>query len=420
MKILLKKAKIISNQVSINGLVMDILVEDGKIVAIEEVISDSSGVIVESDNLCVSVGWFDMGCKLGDPGYEYKEDITSGTNAAMAGGFTELACLPNTKPCIQNKENIYYIHSKSKELPVNIHVIAAATENLQGKQMSEILDLMQAGAVAFSDGGHTIEDSGMMVRLIQYLSQVNGILMVHSDDKSLSLHGVMHEGEQSVFLGQKGIPSVSEDIIVDRNLSLLKYTQGSLHFSKISTSGSVEKIRKAKAEGLKVTCDVAVANLVYDDGYLVSFDTNYKINPPLRSKNDKEELWKGLKDGTIDVIVTDHAPQDEESKNLEFDQADFGMIQLETAYSLLNISNSVLELSELIDLISRKPRELLNLKVPQIKVGEEANLTVFDPGKNWIYDKVKSKSRNSPEIGNTLTGKVLAIFNKNQFIDLRN
>ena len=420
MKILLKRARIIGGHASFSGQIKDILVQDGKIAAIEEKISDVHDLTIESENLCVSMGWFDMGCKLGDPGYEFKEDIASGTNAAMVGGFTELACLPNTKPCIQNKENIYYIHSKSKDLPVRIHVIAAATDNLQGKQMSEILDLMQAGAVAFSDGGHTIEDSGMMVRLIQYLSQVNGILMVHSDDKSLSMHGVMHEGEQSVYLGQKGIPSVSEDIIVDRNLSLLKYSQGSLHFSKISTSGSVEKIRKAKAEGLKVTCDVAVPNLIYDDSYLVSFDTNYKINPPLRSINDRKELWKGLKDGTIDVIVTDHAPQDEESKNLEFDHADFGMIQLETAYSLLNSSNSVLEPGELIDLISKKPRELLNLKVPQIKIGEEANLTVFDPGKNWVYEKVKSKSRNSPEIGNMLKGKVLAIFNNNKFIDLRN
>ena len=379
MKILLKRARIIGGHASFSGQIKDILVQDGKIAAIEEKISDVHDLTIESENLCVSMGWFDMGCKLGDPGYEFKEDIASGTNAAMVGGFTELACLPNTKPCIQNKENIYYIHSKS-----------------------------------------TIEDSGMMVRLIQYLSQVNGILMVHSDDKSLSMHGVMHEGEQSVYLGQKGIPSVSEDIIVDRNLSLLKYSQGSLHFSKISTSGSVEKIRKAKAEGLKVTCDVAVPNLIYDDSYLVSFDTNYKINPPLRSINDRKELWKGLKDGTIDVIVTDHAPQDEESKNLEFDHADFGMIQLETAYSLLNSSNSVLEPGELIDLISKKPRELLNLKVPQIKIGEEANLTVFDPGKNWVYEKVKSKSRNSPEIGNMLKGKVLAIFNNNKFIDLRN
>ncbi len=420
MKILLKKARIISYDNSISGKVKDILVQDGKIAAIEDLIDGNGLSVIESGNLCVSIGWFDMGCKLGDPGYEFKENIVSGVSAAMAGGFTELACLPNTKPCIQNKENIYYIHSKSKDLPVKIHVIAAATDNLQGKQMSEILDLKEAGAVAFSDGGHTIEDSGMMVRLIQYLSQVNGILMVHSEDKSLSLHGVMHEGEQSVFLGQKGIPSVSEDIIIDRNLSLLRYTTGSLHFSKISTSGSVEKVRRAKAEGLKVTCDVAVANLVYDDSYLFSFDTNYKTNPPLRSKKDQTELWKGLKDGTIDAIITDHAPQDEESKNLEFDHADFGMIQLETAYSLLNKANSILEVQELIDLISRKPREILNLQMPRFKVGEEANLTVFDPGMNWVYRNVKSKSRNSPEIGNELKGKVLAIFNKNKFIDLRN
>ncbi len=413
----------ISSNSVFNDLKKDILIENGKIVEIADSISILGATEIVSDNLKVSIGWFDMSAKLSDPGIEHKEDIESGLKAAAKGGFTEIACLPNTKPVIQSKDNIHYLRSKSSSNVVELHVIAAATENLDGKSMTEVFDLNKAGAVAFSDGGYTISNSGLVVRLIQYLRQINGLLMLHSEEKSLTAHGVMNEGVTSVYLGQQGMPSIAEYMMVSRNIDLLKYAQGKLHFNKISTAESVELIRKAKQEGLNVTCDVAVVNLVFDETALLDFDTNFKTNPPLRTPEDLEALWNGLADGTIDVIVTDHDPQDEESKKLEFDLADFGMIQLETAFSLLNQKyHGKISMEKLLNKFSTNPRQLLNLSVPQIEVGSVANLTVFDTEIEWLYTEKegKSKSKNSPLFGQTLKGKALAIFNKGQFVDLRN
>lgn len=422
MKVLLKRAQIIDSQSPFNGTIKDILVEDGVIKELSDSFSGQADVEIVSSGLKVSIGWFDMGAKFCDPGLEHKEDITSGLNAASVGGFTGVAILPNTKPIIQSKDNLHYISSKSQGFLTDVHIIAAATENLESKSMTEIFDLHHAGAVAFSDGGHSISNSGLFVRLLQYLSQIEGLLMVHSEDMALSSHGVMHEGEMSVFLGQQGMPSVAEYIVVARNLDLLKFAGGKLHFNKVSTEESVELIRKAKAEGLKVTCDVAVANLVYDHTQLSTFDTNLKTNPPLRTKSDLEALWKGLADGTIDVIVTDHDPQDEESKKLEFDLAENGMTQLETAFSLLNQHfEGRINLQVLLEKFTVNPRKLLNLEVPKIEIGAKANLTVFDQSVEWEYNEknIKSKSKNSPVLGKQLKGKALAVFNKGKFLDLR-
>jgi dihydroorotase len=422
MIILLKNAQIIDPNSDLNGAFRDILIEDGIIKQISESVTSKVDFEISSPELKVSIGWFDMAARFCDPGIEHKEDLQSGLKAAIHGGFTEVACLPTTKPIIQSKDTLHYLASKSAGSLAQLHIIAAATENLDSKAMTEIFDLHHAGAVAFSDGGHSISNSGLLVRLVQYISQIDGLLMLHSEDTTLTSHGVMHEGEVSVYLGQQGMSSISEYSMVSRNLELLKYAKGKLHFNKVSTSESVELIRNAKKNGLRVTCDVAVANLVFIDSDLTSFDTNLKINPPLRTKSDQEALWKGLADGTIDVIVTDHNPQDEESKKLEFDLADFGMTQLETAFSLLNKGfEDYLGLDILIQKITSNPRRLLKLDVPKIEVGAKANLTVFDPTIHWEYSEktVKSKSRNSPVLGKSIKGKALAVFNKGQFVDLR-
>jgi dihydroorotase len=422
MIILLKNAQIIDLNSDLNGAFRDILIEDGIIKQISESVTSKVDFEISSPELKVSIGWFDMASRFCDPGIEHKEDLQSGLKAAIHSGFTEVACLPTTKPIIQSKDTLHYLASKSAGSLAQLHIIAAATENLESKVMTEIFDLHHAGAVAFSDGGHSISNSGLLVRLVQYISQIDGLLMLHSEDTTLTSHGVMHEGEVSVYLGQQGMSSISEYSMVSRNLELLKYAKGKLHFNKVSTSESVELIRKAKKNGLQVTCDVAVANLVFVDSDLTSFDTNLKTNPPLRTKADQDALWRGLADGTIDVIVTDHNPQDEESKKLEFDLADFGMIQLETAFSLLNKGfEDYLGLDILIQKITSNPRRLLKLDVPKIEVGAKANLTVFDPTIHWEYSEktVKSKSRNSPVLGQSLKGKALAVFNKGQFIDLR-
>jgi len=422
MLILIKSAQIVDLNSDLNGAVRDILIENGIIKQISESIKSKVDCEIFSPELKVSIGWFDMAARFCDPGIEHKEDLQSGLQAAIHGGFTEVACLPNTKPIIQSKDTLHYLASKSEGTLIRLHVIAAATENLDSKSMTEIFDLHHAGSVAFSDGGHTISNSGLLVRLIQYLSQIDALLMSHSEDTTLASHGVMHEGEVSVYLGQQGMSSISEYSMVGRNLDLLRYAKGKLHFNKISTSESIELIRNAKKEGLNVTCDVAVANLVFVDSDLTSFDTNLKTNPPLRTKADQEALWGGLADGTIDVIVTDHNPQDEESKKLEFDLADFGMIQLETAFSLLNQRfENHLGLDVLLQKITSNPRKLLKLDVPKIEVGAKANLTIFDSTIEWEYAEksVRSKSKNSPVLGQSLKGKAIAVFNKGQFVDLR-
>lgn len=422
MKVLLKKVRIVCPQSPFHGRQEDILIENHIIKHIGD-ISETSDVVIESPDLHVSTGWFDMGAKLGDPGLEHKEDVHSGLKAALYGGYTGVACLPNTKPVIQSKENIHYLLSKSKGNPVSLHVVAAASEGLEGKSMTELFDLYHAGAVAFSDGSHPISNSSLMVRLLQYLSQLGLLLIVHSEEKSLTSGAVMNEGRVSVYLGLKGMPSLAEELMVSRNLSLLEYAGGRLHFSKISSGGSVEKIREAKRKGLTVTCDVAVANLIFDDETLVDFNTNYKTNPPLRTAEDKEALWQGVIDGTIDVIITDHDPQDEESKNLEFDLAEFGMIQLETAFPLLNETCAKrLPLDVLISKITDNPRKLLGLDLPSIDIGAKANLTVFDTEYKWDYkqERGKSKSKNSPVFDRSLLGRALAIYNNEQFVDLRN
>jgi dihydroorotase len=421
MKILLKNVRIVSPASSFHGTQNDILISEGKIAAIGASLSDAD-VVFESPNLKVSIGWFDLGAKLGDPGLEHKEDLTSGLKAAMYGGFTEVACMPNTKPVLQTKDNVSYLKSKTLASPVTLHVLAAATENLECKAMTEVFDLHYAGALAFSDGGHNISNSGLIVRLLQYLSQVNATLMLHSEEKSLTTGGVMNEGETSVYLGHKGMPALAEELALQRNLGLLEYAGGKLHLTKISSLDAVEKVRQAKQKGLAVTCDVAVANLVFDETYLTDFDTNYKTNPPLRTKQDQAALWKGLLDGTIDAIVTDHDPQDEESKKMEFDLAEFGMTQLETAFSLLNTHyQGKISLELLMEKMSIGPRGLMGLPIPTIEIGAEANLTIFDDTFEWDYaeKEIKSKSKNSPMLNKRLKGKALAIINKGQFVDLR-
>lgn len=423
MKILLKEARIVSLGSPYDGKKMDVLVQDGNIAEIAEHIKSTAEVVISSPHLHVSLGWFDMAARFFDPGLEHKEDLASGLRAAQRGGFTEVACLPNTKPVLQTKDNVEYLLSKSAASAVQLHVIAAATENLDGKAMTEIFDLHNAGAVAFSNGDHPLANAGLVVRLIQYLAQLDTLLMVHPEEPTLNLHGVMHEGDTSVFLGQKGMPSIAEYLSVSRDLALLKYAGGKLHFSKISAAESVELIRQAKAQGLKVSCDVAVPNLVFDDMALTEFDTNYKTMPPLRTKKDQEALWQGLADGTIEAIVTDHHPHDEESKKLEFDMADFGMTQLETAFALLNSRYAAfMSLSQLVEKITIGPRRLLKTNMPHVAPGEKANLTVFDPSLEWMYEEktIQSKSKNSPVLGKKLKGKVLAIFHKGQFVDLQN
>ncbi|WP_291727936.1 dihydroorotase [Bernardetia sp.] len=376
--------------------------------------------VLECEGACVSVGWCDMRALVTEPGMEHRETLASASKAASKGGFTQVAILPNTQPTIENKENIYFLEQQNRKSSSNVEFLAisALTHKTEGKEMTQMHDLHKAGAVAFSDGLKNISHTGVLMRTLQYAQAFDGLIMQLPSDENLST-GHMHEGTTSTRLGLKGLPTIAEEMMIQRDLEILRYTGGKLHFSTISSARSVDLIRKAKAEGLNVTCDIAAYQLSFLDEDLAKnefiFDTNLKVFPPFRNLSDKNAILEGLQDNTIDVIVSNHIPFDEECKKLEFDLADFGIINFQTAFAAIRKqTENLLSLEELIQKMTINPRKILKLKQPQIKEGEKANLTVFYPDEEWTFTKKMnaSKSDNSPffDLENHLKGKVVATF----------
>jgi dihydroorotase len=412
---LIQSATILDSQSPYHKQKKDILISNGKIEKIADHIEpQNSYQIIKSDSLHVSQGFVDMRCHVPDLGYEYKETLSSARNAAMKGGFTEICILPNMQPALDTKDSLAYILRDNFSHLVQIHPIAALTLKTKGEDLSEMIDLHQAGAIAFSDGLHPSQNADIVLKSLQYLQPLNALLIQRPEDTLLTRYGQMHEGITSTRLGLKGMPAIAEVLMIQRDLEILRYTKGKIHFSCLSAAKSVELIRQAKKEGLSVSCDVSAHQLFFTDDILEGFDTNYKVNPPFRLESDQEALWEGLKDGTIDCIVSDHQPQDIESKDLEFDLAAFGVIALETAFSAIITQNKTLSLEHLIEKLTYKPREILGIPFSPIQEGNNANISVWDNQKEWTYTEkeILSKSKNSPFVGVTLQGKVLAVFNK--------
>jgi len=415
MNLLIKQAKVVDPNSPHNGKRVDILIENGQLKSIRKNISSKSKTI-SGKNLHVSPGWFDMHVNFRDPGDEHKEDLNSGCSAAAFGGFTGVACMPGTNPPLHTKADIEYIISKAKGNVVDVHPIGALSKGLQGKEMTEMYDMSLSGAVAFSDEKNPISSAGVLSRALLYVNMFNGLVISHSQDESISMDGQMNEGDISTSLGLNGMPALAEEIMITRDVYLAEYTNSRLHFATISTVNSVEIIRNAKRKGIKVTAEIAAHQIGIDDSELVTFDSNFKVNPPLRTKKDIAALKKGLSDGTIDAICSDHNPEDVETKIREFDIASFGVIGLETAYAVVN-THSGLTSGEIVDKMSISPRKILGIEVPVIKNGEKANLTIFDPKLKWTYRSgdIRSKSANSPFIDKTFTGKAVGVFNNNKY-----
>lgn len=394
----------------------DILIRDGRIVAIAPHIQPEKDVEVwSSTHLCVSPGWVDVGVQTGDPGFEHRENLRSVTAAAVKGGFTAIAPFPNTFPPIHSKSEILYIKNNTADAAVHFYPIGAISQECAGKDLAELYDMYAAGAIAFSDGKKSVQDAGLLLRAMQYARAFNGLVINEPHHKTIAGGGQMHEGPNSTALGLKGLPSLAEELMVQRDLSLLEYAEGRLHIHLISTAKSVDMIRAAKKAGLQVTCSVAVANLFFTDEQLLDFDSNWKLLPPLRAQPDADALLEGLTDGTIDFIVSNHSPWDEEAKNLEFPFAEFGMIGLETVFPLCRTFGAdKLPLPLLVEKLSLAPRRILGLPVPEIKEGALAELTVFDPDVSYDFatEHLGSKSRNTPFIGQTFRGRVLTGTNK--------
>jgi dihydroorotase len=423
MDCLLYNIQIIDSRSPLNHSRADLLIQNGVITQISsanQIPKSNLYLQIDGNNLCVSIGWFDMRANFCDPGLESKETLADGVAAASKGGFTEVALLPNTHPVVQSKNEIAYIKRFAQTQLVDLHPIAAVSIDTKGTDLTEMIDLYTAGAVAFSDGEKPIWHSDILVKTLLYLQKFNGLLINRPEDTMLTRFGQMNEGINSTLLGLKGMPVLAEEMMIQRDLQFLAYTGGKIHFSLISGAKSVAMIREAKKQGLAVSCDMAAHQIAFDDSALLNFDTNYKVNPPFRLPSDIEALWEGLLDGTIDAIVSDHSPQDTESKNLEFDMAEFGIIGLESLFGLINAKNNKLTINQLIEKITLKPREILNLAIPKIAEGEMANLTIFDPTLEWVFsdNDIRSKSRNTPFIGHTLKGKAVAVINNNQIMQL--
>ena len=411
MKILIQGAEIIDASSSFHRKIKNVLISNGRITEIGDK-SYSADRVIKADGMKLSTGWFDLGTFVGDPGLEHKEDLESLSKTASAGGFTGLAVLPNTSPCVQTKNEISYLVKSNDTQLVQVYPLAAVTKNNKGEELTEMIDLHEAGAAGFTDGLKPIWHTDILLKSLQYLQKFNGLLIDHPEDIWLNLFGQMHEGLNSTMLGLKGMPRIAEDIAVGRNLDLLGYAGGRLHFSRLSSGRAIDLIRSAKKK-MNVSCDVAVYQPLLDDSLLSDFNTNYKVNPPLREKADNDAIIRALKDGTIDVLISGHTPHEDESKNLEFDLADFGMINLQTFGSHLAGLSHLVDLDVLIEKVTTNPRKLLSLEVPVIEVETKANLTLFDPAKTWLFDERTnfSKSKNSPWLNREMKGKVVAVFN---------
>jgi dihydroorotase len=406
-KILFNNITIIDENSSFHRQKTNILIAEGRIAAIGNMIEAGDAELIAADGLMVSPGWLDMRSLSGQPGYEHRETLQSLSSVAAAGGFTDVALLPNTYPVMQTADAVAAVKNFRNELPVAFHPIAAASTDAKGEEMSELLDLHYAGAVAFSDGINTTYKTSLIIKILLYLKQFNGLFINVSNEKSLAEYGQMHEGVQSTLLGLKGIPSLAEEMGIRQHLQLLTYTGGKLHFSCISSADGVHLIRRAKEEGFAVTADVASYHLAFTDEDLNGFDTNLKVMPPLRTATDRAALIEGLADGTIDAIVSNHLPLDTEAKELEFDLSDFGMINLQTSFAVANTFGKI-SAEKIVQLLAVNPRRILGLPPITVQPGSVAHLTIFHPSETWTFNQNTnySLSANTPFFGQTFAGRV--------------
>jgi len=418
MSILLRKVKIIDSKSPYNGFVKDVLINNDQIVQIDDYIEASARKVIEEDGLCVSPGWFEMHANFCDPGNEHKEDIDSGSSAAVFGGFTAVALSPETEPVIQTKNDIEYLYKKSESQPINIYPLGASTTNLKGKELTELYDMHQAGAIGFYNGKMAIQNPNIQKLVLLYTRTFQAPVMIFPNETELSDQGQMNEGELSTSLALKGIPNLSEEISINRDLYVAEYAESPVHFACISTAGSVKLIRDAKERGVSVTCSVNLYNLVLTDEVLSTYDTRYKVMPPIRNETDRSALIDGIKDGTIDAISIDHIPQDIEVKKCEFENAAFGMRGLETAFGIYGkyLSKDI-NLEKWVDLISHNPREILDAPRISLNEGNIAELSLFKLKPNWTLneEKIKLRSKNNPFAHEELTGKPFGIINKGVF-----
>jgi len=412
MKVLLKQVHIISPSSPFNGQTKDILISDGNFTSIADKITEKADQTIEQKGLCASIGWVDIFADFGDPGHEFKESIESGAAAAAAGGFTDVLLVPNTSPVVDTKSQVEYIVQKAKGTSVNIHPIGAVTKNAEGKTLSEMYDMRQSGAIAFSDGINTIQNSGLLLKALQYVKAFGGTVMQVPDDKNIGAGGLMNEGIISTQLGLPGKPSMAEELMVARDIKLARYADSKLHFTGVSSAKSLEYIKRAKESGIQITCSVTPYQLYFCDEDLQGYDTNLKVNPPLRTREDMMAMRKALNEGVIDCIASHHLPQDWDSKTCEFEYAKNGMLGLETMFAAATAAGC--DTDHFVQMQTVNAREIFGLPVPVIAEGAPASITLFNPEASFVFEEnmLRSKSKNTAFTGRSLKGRVVGIINK--------
>ncbi|MFY7653345.1 MAG: dihydroorotase [Chitinophagaceae bacterium] len=418
MKVLIKNAQIIvPDNVQAYSQPQDVLIENGIISAIENNISTNSATVIKGNQLVVTNGFVDVFSHFNDPGQEHKESIESGAQAAFAGGYTQVFTIPNTIPVVNGKAQVSYGVSKSAQLPVNIWPIGAISKQIEGKELAEMYDMHMAGAKAFSDGLQPVQSAGLFLKALQYVRAIDATIIQMPFDKSIGANGLMNEGIISTQLGLPGMPAISELLMIQRDLQLLAYTNSKLHFSGVTTAEGIQLIREAKQKGLQVSCSITPYHLFFTDAALTNYDTNLKLLPPLRTDKDVEALKKALLDGTVDCIATHHLPQDWDSKTCEFEYAKWGMIGLQTAFSVISHLFPQLTAQQLANLFSFNARNIFGLTHTNVAVGNKADLVVFDRTESFTFTPKQnfSKSSNSAFFHQPLNGKIIACIHKHFF-----
>jgi len=402
----------------------DLLIRDGTIRAIGPELSPEDDLpVYDAADKLISPGWMDMHVHLREPGFEHKETVATGTQAAAAGGFTAVACMPNTEPPLHTRDVVEFVRERAADTPVDVHPIGCVSKKRAGEELAELADLAAGGAVAFSDDGAPVHHAGLMRRALEYSTMLDRPIINHMEEPALNPNGQMHEGEVSARIGLDGIPGLADDVMIARDVELAAFTGGHVHVAHISTARGVELVRRAKARDLPVTAEVCTHHLALTDAAVErsGFDPRTKMHPPLRSDEDVAALKEGLADGTIDALCTDHAPHADFEKDVEFAAAPFGITGLETAWGLIGrelIEPGILSVAEAVRALTVAPRRILRLDPPAIEEGAPASLTVFDASTHWTFteEDVHSKSRNTPFLGEPLVGRPWAIYNDGQFV----
>lgn len=420
MNVVLRNSKIIYPGHPLHLKKVDILLKNGEIAEIGKGIKTTGKVQeIKSKDLQVSPGWIDFRADFCEPGYEEKETIDSGRKAAAAGGFTGVCVTPNSNPVVDGRTGIQFLINKNGKHPVDLYPIGALSQGMNGEDLSEMHDMKMAGAVAFSNYKNPVENAKFMQLALEYAAGIDGTVITFAQDDKIAGSSQVNEGESSTKLGLKGIPHLAEELRINRDIYLTEYTEGRIHFGSLSGTKSVDLVVKAKKSGLNVTCDVSAVQLVLNDSCLEEFDSNYKVQPPIRLEKDRKGLIKHVLKGNIDVICSNHAPQNIENKACEFQNASYGMIGIQTLYSLLNTKlNDEISSEVLVEKLAINPRTILGLELPKLEKGQQANLTIFDPTIKWEYTVQNnlSKAKNSPFLGETFTGKVLGVVNNGEAI----